>query len=185
MSDLGTGLDARIIHHDQDSVHTGYRGLRAILLEDAMRVSYSEHGAKGPPWIQSLRRRTKPEVGSRVLPPCSSPEMSSTSGSSCYYREPGALFDRARPSREHSYIHPLHSNPSRNSSFSFRQSALVIQRPLGWPVVEPGLGRVVFFLDVRERTDEVTFGKHRVSVLRTVIDENSPGVLLKIRREVL
>jgi hypothetical protein len=49
MSDLGMELDARIIHHDQDSVHTGYRWLRAILLEDAMRVSYSEHGAKGTP----------------------------------------------------------------------------------------------------------------------------------------
>jgi len=49
MSDLGTGLDARIIHHDRDSVHTGYRWLRAILQEDAMRVSYSENRAKGTP----------------------------------------------------------------------------------------------------------------------------------------
>ncbi|PSQ78302.1 MAG: hypothetical protein BRD35_01595 [Bacteroidetes bacterium QH_7_62_13] len=81
MSDLGMGLDARIIHHDQDSVHTGYRWLRAILLEDAMRVSYSEHGAKGTPWIQSLRQRTEPEVGTQVLPPCPSSELSSTSGS--------------------------------------------------------------------------------------------------------
>jgi len=97
MSDLGMGLDARIIH-DQDSVHTGYRWLRAILLENAMRVSYSEHGAKVTPWIQSLRQRTKPEVGTRVLPPYSSPEMSSTSGPPATTESWGAsLIGHGRP----------------------------------------------------------------------------------------
>jgi len=49
----------RIVHHDQDSVYTSYRWLRAILLDDGLRVSYSERGAKGNPWIESLWARTK------------------------------------------------------------------------------------------------------------------------------
>ncbi len=39
----------KMIHHDLDSVYTSYRWLEAILLDDDMRVSYSENGAKGYP----------------------------------------------------------------------------------------------------------------------------------------
>jgi transposase InsO family protein len=66
MRSLGVDLNGRIVHHDQDSVYTSYRWLRAILLEDSMRVSYSENGAKDNPWIESLWGRTKTEIGSRI-----------------------------------------------------------------------------------------------------------------------
>jgi len=49
MSALGLSLPGRAVHHNQDSVYTSYRCLRATLLEDGMRVSYSENGAKGNP----------------------------------------------------------------------------------------------------------------------------------------
>jgi len=75
MSDLGVSMDGRIIHHDQDSVYTSYRWLRAILLEDGMRVSYSENGAKGNPWIESLWGRTKTEIGSRIAEAQSLPAL--------------------------------------------------------------------------------------------------------------
>jgi hypothetical protein len=38
LSALGLPLDGTVVHHDQDSVHTSYRWLQAILLEDGMRV---------------------------------------------------------------------------------------------------------------------------------------------------
>jgi transposase InsO family protein len=66
MRSLDVDLNGRIIHHDQDSVYTSYQWLRTILLEDSMRVSYSENGAKGNPWIESLWGRTKTEIGSRI-----------------------------------------------------------------------------------------------------------------------
>jgi transposase InsO family protein len=75
MSALGVELDGTIIHHDQDSVYTSYRWLRTILLEDGMRVSYSENGAKGNPWIESLWGRTKTEVGSRIAEAQSLPAL--------------------------------------------------------------------------------------------------------------
>ena len=59
MASLGEGLDEKIIHHDLDSVYTSYRWLEAMLLDDEMRISYSENGAKGNPWIESLWGRTK------------------------------------------------------------------------------------------------------------------------------
>ncbi len=73
MSELSVPLHGRIIHHDQDSVHVSYRWLRATLLEDGLRVSYSENGAKGNLWIESLWGRTKDEVGSRITEASSLP----------------------------------------------------------------------------------------------------------------
>jgi transposase InsO family protein len=75
MSDLGLPLDETVVHHDQDSVYTSYRWLQAILLEDGMRVSYSENGAKGNPWIESLWGRLKDEIGSRISEASSLPEL--------------------------------------------------------------------------------------------------------------
>jgi Integrase core domain. len=46
LTSLGEGLDGKIIHHDLDSVYTSYRWLRATLLGDEMRVSYSENGVE-------------------------------------------------------------------------------------------------------------------------------------------
>jgi len=46
MASLSLNMAGRTIHHDQDSVYTSYRWLRAILLDDGMRVSYSENGGE-------------------------------------------------------------------------------------------------------------------------------------------
>jgi transposase InsO family protein len=75
MSVLEAELDGTIIHHDQDSVYTSYRWLRTILLEDGLRVSYSENGAKDNPWIESLWGRTKTEIGSRIAEAQSLPAL--------------------------------------------------------------------------------------------------------------
>jgi transposase InsO family protein len=75
MASLGEGLDGKIIHHDLDSVYASYRWLEAILLGDDMRVSYSENGVKGNPWIESLWGRTKAEVGSRIAEASSLPSL--------------------------------------------------------------------------------------------------------------
>ena len=77
MLNLGEELDKKIIHHDLDSVYTSYRWLEAILLGDEMRVSYSENGAKGNPWIESLWGRTKDEIGSRIAEASSLPALRS------------------------------------------------------------------------------------------------------------
>jgi len=75
MSNLGEALDEKIIHHDLDSVYTSYRWLRAMLIDDEMRVSFSERGAKGNPWIESLWGRTKDEIGSRIAEASSLPAL--------------------------------------------------------------------------------------------------------------
>ena len=49
MASLGEGLNQKIIHHDPGSVYTSYQWLEAILLDDDMRISYSESGARGNP----------------------------------------------------------------------------------------------------------------------------------------
>jgi transposase InsO family protein len=77
MESLGEDLGEKIIHHDLDSVYTSYRWLRATLLEDRLRVSYSENRAKGNPWIESLWGRTKSEVGSRITEAPSLPALRS------------------------------------------------------------------------------------------------------------
>jgi transposase InsO family protein len=50
-----------IVQQDQDAVFTSYAWLRALLLDAGTRVSYSENGAKGNPWIGSFWARFKHE----------------------------------------------------------------------------------------------------------------------------
>jgi len=71
MAALSQPLEGRILHSDLDSVYTSYDWLRQVLLDDGLRVSYSERGAKDNPWIESQRRyfcegRMKTEIGSRI-----------------------------------------------------------------------------------------------------------------------
>lgn len=75
LTSMGEELDGKIIHHDLDSVYTSYQWLWARLLEDGLRVSYSERGAKGNPWIESLWGRTKAEIGSRIAEAPSLPAL--------------------------------------------------------------------------------------------------------------
>jgi putative transposase len=56
-------LDGVVVHTDQDTVFRSYRWLHQLLCGDHVEVSYSEHGAKDNPWIESLWSRLKAEVG--------------------------------------------------------------------------------------------------------------------------
>jgi len=61
LADVGLNLDGRIIHHDQDSVYTGYRWLRAVLIKHRARISFSENGAKGNTSMESFNGHFKGE----------------------------------------------------------------------------------------------------------------------------
>jgi len=61
LTDVGLTLQGRIIHHDQDSVYTGYRWLYTVLIKDRARISYSENGAKGNTVMESFNGRFKTE----------------------------------------------------------------------------------------------------------------------------
>lgn len=61
LEDVGLTLKGRIIHHDQDSVYTGYRWLYAVLIKHRARISYSENGAKGNTTMESFFGRFKTE----------------------------------------------------------------------------------------------------------------------------
>jgi putative transposase len=59
LDDAGLSLERRIIHHDQDTVYTGYRWLRAVLIKHRARISFSENGAKGNTTMESFNSRFK------------------------------------------------------------------------------------------------------------------------------
>lgn len=61
LADVGLTFEGRIIHHDQDSVYTGYRWLYAVLIKDRAQISYSENGAKGNTMMESFNGRFKTE----------------------------------------------------------------------------------------------------------------------------
>jgi len=75
MTGLGQSLDGRVLHSDLDSVYTSFDWLRQVLLDDGLRVSYSERGAKDNPWIESLWGRMKTEIGSRITEAQTLPEL--------------------------------------------------------------------------------------------------------------
>ncbi len=59
-----TGL---IVHHDQDSVYTGYAWTGQLLLKDQVRLSYALDGAKDNPEMESFNGRFKTENQSLFL----------------------------------------------------------------------------------------------------------------------
>jgi len=61
LAEVGLTIKGRIIHHDQDSVYTGYRWLRVVLVNHRARISYSENGAKGNTTMESFFGRFKTE----------------------------------------------------------------------------------------------------------------------------
>jgi putative transposase len=71
MTSLGrASLSGMIVHHDKDSVYTSYAWLQRLLLEEGVRLSYAERGAKDNPWIESflgpLRdRKRRTDLGDR------------------------------------------------------------------------------------------------------------------------
>jgi putative transposase len=56
-----------IMHHDRDSVYTGYEWTSQLLLKDGLRVSYALRGAKDNPEIESFHGRFKTEGHSLFL----------------------------------------------------------------------------------------------------------------------
>jgi len=75
MAALSQSLEGRVLHSDLDSVYTSSDWLRRVLLDDGLRVSYSERGAKDNPWIESLWGRMKTEIGSRITEAQTLPEL--------------------------------------------------------------------------------------------------------------
>ena len=61
LDDVGLSLKGRIIHHDRDTVYTGYRWLRAVLITHRARISFSENGAKGNTSMESFNGHFKGE----------------------------------------------------------------------------------------------------------------------------
>jgi putative transposase len=61
LADAEVTFDGRIIHHDQDSVYTSYKWLRAVLITHRARISFSENGAKGNTAMESFNSRFKGE----------------------------------------------------------------------------------------------------------------------------
>jgi putative transposase len=56
-----------IIHHDQDSIYTGYRWTAQLLLEDHVQLSYALNGAKDNPEMESFNSHFKTENRSLFL----------------------------------------------------------------------------------------------------------------------
>jgi transposase InsO family protein len=75
MTALGQPLEGTILHSDLDSVYTSYDWLRQVLIDEGLRVSYSERGAKDNPWIESLWGRMKTEEGSRIVEAQTLPDL--------------------------------------------------------------------------------------------------------------
>ena len=75
MGVLDHSPEGTILHSDLDSVYTSYDWLRRVLLDDGLRVSYSECGAKYNPWIESLWGRMKAEAGSRIVEAQTLPDL--------------------------------------------------------------------------------------------------------------
>jgi len=84
------GLDipcaGMIMHHDQDSVYTGYEWTSQLLLKDGLRVSYALRGAKDNPEMESFHGRFKTEGHSLFLEAQTIGELISVvDGRMCYY----------------------------------------------------------------------------------------------------
>lgn len=56
-----------IVHHDQDSVYTGYAWTSRLLLDDGVRLSYTLNGARGNTEMEAFFSRFKNEFRSLLL----------------------------------------------------------------------------------------------------------------------
>jgi len=61
---MGMSLEDCFIHHDQDTVYTGYRWLQAVLIKEKAKISFSENGARGNTYMESFNGHFKGESGS-------------------------------------------------------------------------------------------------------------------------
>ena len=60
---MGISLEDCFIHHDQDTVYTGYRWLQAVLIREKAKISFSENGARGNTYMESFNGHFKGESG--------------------------------------------------------------------------------------------------------------------------
>ena len=90
-----------IVHQDQDPVFTSYDWLRALLLDAEVLVSYSENGAKGNPWIESLWARFKVENMSLITEAETPAELRDVVGRQVAY------YNRERRHSSLGYVSPL------------------------------------------------------------------------------
>jgi len=77
---LDASLDGVTVHSDQDAVHTSYAWLRRVLIDSEARVSYSEKGARGNPWIESFWARFKQKNASLISEAASLAELQEVVG---------------------------------------------------------------------------------------------------------
>ncbi|MBU2447578.1 MAG: integrase core domain-containing protein [Bacteroidetes bacterium] len=64
---LAIPYDGMIVHHDQDSIYTGYRWTAQLLIEDHARLSYALNGAKDNTEMESFNGHFKTENRSLFL----------------------------------------------------------------------------------------------------------------------
>jgi putative transposase len=64
---LSIPFEGIIMHHDRDSVYTGYRWADQVLVKDKVRLSYALNGAKDNPEMESFNGRFKTENRSLFL----------------------------------------------------------------------------------------------------------------------
>lgn len=64
---MGISYTGMIVHHDRDSVYTGYEWTSQLLLKDKLRLSYALRGAKDNPEMESFNGRFKSEAHSLFL----------------------------------------------------------------------------------------------------------------------
>jgi len=64
---LSVPYQGMIVHHDQDSVYTGYGWSGQVLVKDEVRLSYALNGAKDNPEMESFNGRFKTENHSLFL----------------------------------------------------------------------------------------------------------------------
>lgn len=67
LQQLGVSCEGMIVHHDQDSVYTGYEWTSQLLLKDKSRLSYALGGAKDNPEMESFNGHFKGEGHSLFL----------------------------------------------------------------------------------------------------------------------
>jgi transposase InsO family protein len=64
-----------IVHHDQDSVYTGYRWTEQLLLKDGVHLSYALNGARDNPQMESFIGHFKGENESLLVDAAYLPEL--------------------------------------------------------------------------------------------------------------
>lgn len=84
----GLAQPGLIVHHDQDSVYTGYGWTGRLLLREAVRLSYALHGARDNPEMEAFFSRFKDENQSLFLDAQTLPELcAAVAERMAYYNE--------------------------------------------------------------------------------------------------